>query len=143
MKDGDAASQPFDISSVPKLSREQAAQEVARTLPGFAIDSSFHRYPGPSSLDTIGAPVTRTTTPAPPPQTAEETQSSFAQKLAQVPEFASYGAVINSSKSVQLTENETEYQVSCVKHLFQEHVVFQVSLSHILSSRVISEATSV
>ena len=137
MKDGDAASQPFDISSVPKLSREQAAQEIARTLQGFAIDSSSHRYSGPSSLDTIGAPVTRTATPAPPPQTAEETQSSFAQKLAQVPEFASYGAVINSSKSVQLTENETEYQVSCVKHLFQEHVVFQVGLSHILSSRVI------
>lgn len=140
MKDGDAASQPFDISSVPKVSREQAAQEVARTLPGFAIDSSPHRRPGPSSLDTIGAPVTRTTTPAPAPQTAEETQSSFAQQLAQVPELASYGAVINSSKPVQLTENETEYQVSCVKHVFREHIVFQVSLSHILPSRVISEA---
>jgi coatomer protein complex subunit gamma len=42
VKEGDAASQPFDISSVPKMSREQAAQEVARALPGFAIDSSSH-----------------------------------------------------------------------------------------------------
>jgi hypothetical protein len=31
VRDADAASQPFDYSSVPKVSREQAAQEVART----------------------------------------------------------------------------------------------------------------
>jgi coatomer subunit gamma len=85
-----------------------------------------HRFLGPSSLDTIGAPVARTTTPAPAPQTAEETQSSFVQQLAQVPELASYGTIINTSKPVQLTENETEYQVSCVKHIFREHIVFQV-----------------
>jgi coatomer subunit gamma len=139
VKDGDAASQPFDISSVPKMSREQAAQEVARTLPGFAMNSSPHSCAGPSSLDTIGAPVTRTMTPAPPPQTAEETQSSFAQQLGQVPELTSYGAVLNSSRPVQLTEKETEYQVSCIKHVFREHIVFQVSLSYILSSRIISE----
>jgi coatomer subunit gamma len=30
VRDADAASQPFDVSSVPKVSREQAAQEVAR-----------------------------------------------------------------------------------------------------------------
>ena len=49
-----------------------------------------------------------------------------------MPELASYGAAINSSKPVQLTENETEYQVSCVKHVFPEHIVFQVSVSHAL-----------
>ena len=32
VRDADAASQPFDVSSVPKVSREQAAQEVARKL---------------------------------------------------------------------------------------------------------------
>ena len=30
VRDADAASQPFDVSSVPKVSRQQAAQEVAR-----------------------------------------------------------------------------------------------------------------
>jgi len=136
VQDADATSQPFDVSSVPKVSREQAAQEVARTFPGSVINSASHRCSGPSSLDTIGAPVTRTTTPAPPTKTAEETQSSFVQQLAQVPELASYGTVINSSKPVQLTENETEYQVSCVKHVFREHIVFQVRISHVLPPRM-------
>jgi coatomer subunit gamma len=56
--------------------------------------------------------------------------------LAQVPELATYGAILNSSKPVPLTENETEYQVSCVKHIFREHIVFQVCLSHVLPQSV-------
>ena len=129
MRDADAADQPFDVSSVPKVSREQAAQEAARELLDILTSLTSHCFSGPSSLDTIGAPVARTITPAPAPQTAEETQSAFVQQLAQVPELAPYGAVVNSSKSVQLTEKETEYQVSCVKHVFREHIVFQVCVS--------------
>ena len=126
VRDTDAADVPFDVSSVPKVSREQAAQEVARKLPDIVTRLWPHYFSGPSTLDTIGAPATRSTTPAPPPQTAEETQSAFIQQLTHVPELAPYGTVINSSKPVQLTENETEYQVSCVKHVFREHIVFQV-----------------
>ncbi|KAF8482068.1 adaptin N terminal region-domain-containing protein [Russula ochroleuca] len=125
VRDADATSQPFDVSSVPKVSREQAAQEVAR----------------PSSLDTIGVPVTRTTTPVPPSQTAQETQSSFVQQLAQVPELASYSAILNSSKPVQLTENETEYQVSCVKHVFREHVVFQFNVSNTMPDTILEQVS--
>ncbi|KAI0274945.1 coatomer subunit gamma [Gloeopeniophorella convolvens] len=125
VRDADAADQPFDVSSVPKISREQAAQEVAR----------------PSSLDTIGAPAARNATPVPPPQTAEETQSAFIQQLSQVPELASYGAVINSSKPAQLTENETEYQVSCIKHVFREHIVFQFNVSNTMPDTVLEQVS--
>ena len=63
----------------------------------------------------------------PTPQlSAVETQSAYIQQLREVPELASYGEALGSSKSVQLTESETEYQVTCVKHIFAEHVVFQV-----------------
>ncbi|KAI9460466.1 coatomer subunit gamma [Lactarius psammicola] len=127
VRDTDATDQPFNVSSVPKVSREQAAQEAAR----------------PSSLDTIGAPATRTTTPAPLPQTAEETQSAFAQQLTHVPELEPYGTVINSSKSVQLTENETEYQVSCVKHVFREHVVFQFNVSNTMPDTILEQVSVV
>lgn len=64
---------------------------------------------------------------APVQRTAAETQSAYAQQLAAVPDFADYGPVLNSSnKPAPLTESETEYVVTCVKHLFKEHVVFQV-----------------
>ena len=81
---------------------------------------------GPSSLETIGAPSTSKAA-TPPPPSAAETQSQYAQQLSEVPEFADYGAVLSSStKPAQLTERETEYQVSCVKHIFKKHIVFQV-----------------
>ncbi|KAJ4002179.1 coatomer subunit gamma [Lentinula boryana] len=113
VQDPNASSQPLDLSSVPKISRAQAAQESAR----------------PSTLETIGAPSTSRVSNSPPPPTAAQTQTAYAQQLAEVPEFVSYGNVLNSSASpIQLTESETEYQVTCVKHIFKEHVVFQVRL---------------
>lgn len=127
VKDPSAVVRPFDTLSVPKISRLQAAQEAAR----------------PSTLDTIGVPTAKKTSVSPPPPSAAEKQSAYAQQLAGVPEFASYGPVQHSNiKPVQLTESETEYQVTCVKHLFAEHVVFQFNVSNTLPDTVL-EAVSV
>ncbi|KAJ7201310.1 coatomer subunit gamma [Mycena pura] len=126
VKDTAASTQPFDISSIPKISRSQAAAEAAR----------------PSSLDTIGVPAAKKTSASPPPQTAAETQSAYAEKLAAVSAFAPYGPILNSSaKPVQLTESETEYQVTCVKHIFKEHVVFQFNVSNTLPDTVLEQVT--
>ena len=37
VRDTDATDQPFDVSLVPKVSREQAAQEVARESPNIVL----------------------------------------------------------------------------------------------------------
>jgi coatomer subunit gamma len=79
-------------------------------------------------LETIGAPSTSKAA-TPPPPTAAEMQSTYAEQLGEVPEFANYGPVLSSTKSTQLTESETEYQVSVVKHVFKEHIVFQVCMA--------------
>ena len=51
----------------------------------------------------------------------------FAEQLAAVPEIAALGPLFKStSKPIQLTESETEYVVSCIKHTFADHMVFQV-----------------
>lgn len=52
----------------------------------------------------------------------------YAEQLRSIPEFAKLGALFKSSEPVQLTESETEYVVNCVKHVFPEHVVFQVKI---------------
>ena len=62
----------------------------------------------------------------PPPPSVAEMQSNYAQQLAEVPELASYGPVLNSSiKPSPLTESKIEYQVAVVKHIFKEHAIFQ------------------
>ncbi|KAK0246199.1 adaptin N terminal region-domain-containing protein [Armillaria nabsnona] len=126
MKDPEAAAQPLDVSSVPRISRAQAAQEAAR----------------PSTLDIIGVPTTHRPSDSPPPPTAAEQQSAYLEQLSEVPEFASYGPVFNSTaKPAQLTESETEYQVTCVKHIFKEHVVFQYNVSNTLPDTVLEQVS--
>ncbi|KIY69393.1 Coatomer, gamma subunit [Cylindrobasidium torrendii FP15055 ss-10] len=122
VKDPEAAAEPLDVSAVPKISRAQAAQDAAR----------------PSTLDTIGVPTTSKVSDAPPPPSIEETRSVYAAQLAAVENFADYGPVVNSSTSpAQLTESETEYQVTCVKHIFKEHIVFQFNVSNTLPDTVL------
>ena len=53
----------------------------------------------------------------------------ISEQLATIPEFASLGPLFkSSSKPLELTESETEYVVHCVKHVFANHIVFQVGL---------------
>jgi coatomer protein complex subunit gamma len=60
--------------------------------------------------------------------TAANIQSLYTAQLQSVPELEPYGPVLRSStKPVALTESETEYVVTAVKHIFKEHIVFQVS----------------
>jgi coatomer subunit gamma len=128
IKDPKAAEQPFDISSIPKVSRAQAAQEAARKRACTTFWCHLTtETSGPSTLETIGLPAAKEASITPPPPTIAETQTAYAQQLADVPEFASYGPLIHSTtKPTHLTESETEYQVTCVKHLFKKHIVFQV-----------------
>lgn len=126
VNDPSASTIPFDASSIPKISRVQAAAEAAsRSLLRKSPFFSSHPCIGPSSLETVGVPAKREATPA-PQMSAAETQSAYVQQLKEVPELATYGEVLGSSKLAQLTESETEYQVTCVKHIFAGHIVFQV-----------------
>ena len=58
----------------------------------------------------------------------KEEEISFSSVLSKIPELASCGKVFTSSQPAELTESETEYYVTCIKHVFPEHVVFQVEI---------------
>jgi len=47
-----------------------------------------------------------------------------------IPEFASLGQAFRSSMPVALTESETEYVVTCIKHMFLNHVVLQFNVQN-------------
>lgn len=126
VKDDSRHTSAFDLASVPKVSREQAAAEVASARP--------------SALEAITASSSKAAEPAPTPASATEMQSTYAAQIAAVPEFESYGAILKSSaKPVALTESETEYVVSVVKHIFKEHVVFQFNVSNTIPDTVLED----
>ncbi|GAA6031128.1 hypothetical protein JCM8097_004017 [Rhodosporidiobolus ruineniae] len=115
--DQEAADLPFDFAAVPKISKEQALETARRSRKDDAAVAAL-------TPDVTGTPGSAGAAPS-----ASEQQSAYAQQLAEVPEFASYGQVLKSSaKPVELTERETEYVVSAVKHIFPGHVVFQFNV---------------
>ena len=126
LNDGTSHAEAFDVAAVPKVSREQAQAEVTSR---------------PSALEAIAstsaaAPERGTPTPA----NAAETQSSYAAQLAAIPDMADFGPVLKSSaKPIQLTESETEYAVTAVKHVFKDHIVFQFNVTNTIPNTVLEQ----
>ena len=56
----------------------------------------------------------------------------YAEQLASIPQLSGLGPIFKSSKPVELSEEDTEYVVRCVKHTFAKHLVLQVSAFTVL-----------
>lgn len=123
----------FDVATIPVVSQEQAlAEERTKKLT--------------SATPTLKAPSTG------PPKgkangvaeavTVAATQK-YAEQLMQIPELKEYGTLLKSSAPVELTESETEYVVTAVKHIFKEHVVLQYDIKNTLPDTVLEDVTVV
>jgi len=131
----ESAQAPFEISSIPRISREQACQEALRARQEASSDLA-----GFSS--TSKATDKQSAGPAASASTTAETQREYATQLSAVPEFSTYGKLLKSSaKPIPLTEHETEYVVSVVKHIFAEHVVFQFNLTNTLPDTILEQVS--
>lgn len=60
-------------------------------------------------------------------------ETKYADELLAIDEIKEFGKLINSSKPTPLTEPEAEFMVTCVKHLFQDNIVFQFNISNTLN----------
>nr|XP_018262238.1 coatomer subunit gamma [Kwoniella dejecticola CBS 10117]OBR84396.1 coatomer subunit gamma [Kwoniella dejecticola CBS 10117] len=127
VKDETKHASAFDVSSIPRVSKEAAAAEIAHNRP--------------SALDIAGPSSSKAAEPTPQASSSSEGQaSSYAAQLAAVPELESYGPVLrSSSKPVELTESETEYVVSAVKHIYKDHIVFQFNVSNTIPDTVLEQ----
>jgi len=108
--------QPFDLSVVPVISKEEADARALRALTEMAPSEA------PVAADKPKAPSHE-------PGSVETGWQKYSKVLAEVPEFKGFGPLLKSSlKPVELTEKETEYAVTAIKHIFQDHLVLQVYL---------------
>ncbi|PLW20767.1 hypothetical protein PCANC_09317 [Puccinia coronata f. sp. avenae] len=126
---------PFEISSIPRISREQACQEALRARQEASSDLA--------SLNNTGKTIDKQSAgPAVSASTTAESQLEYATQLSAVPEFSTYGKLFKSSaKPIPLTEHETEYVVSVVKHIFAEHVIFQFNLTNTLPDTILEQVS--
>lgn len=139
----------FDFDSVPRVSKAQ--EEESRTQARLeSMDAVL------TGTATISAP-TATAAGAKAVETAEEAEDSkkkdyladtyeqqaqYASQLNAIPELAAFGdqPLVSSQRPAELTESETEYTVSCVKHVYEGHVVFQFDISNTIPEQVLERA---
>eukprot|EP00887_Chlorella_sp_A99_P007682 scaffold20.g7682.t1 len=101
LESGDTAA-PFDLASVPETA--PLSPERAR--------------PKPQGLAAAVAAGLSVSAPEP-------AESEYVELLQAVPQLATLGPVFKTCKPVQLTEEETEYKVVCVRHVLESHIIFQ------------------
>lgn len=124
----------FDISKVPTVSREQADAEdltkkTASTTPTIKAPSA-----GPKASAKSGADAAASATAA---------AQKYSEELARIPEMAAYGGVLKSSSPYPLTEPETEYVVSGIKHIFKDHIVLQYDIKNTMPDMVLLDVQMV
>ncbi|KAI5291547.1 coatomer subunit gamma [Ascosphaera acerosa] len=142
-----AFAKAFDISAIPVVSHEQAlAEERTKKLTSATPTLKAPSTGGAAAAKAGGAhaaePAAAGGVGGAAAATAGATQR-YAEQLAQIPELRAYGALLKSSAPVALTESETEYVVSAVKHIFKEHVVLQFDVRNTLPDTVLEDVTVV
>ncbi len=110
-------SEPFDLSVVPKAAVEQLAAAKA------AAAAAASAVPGLPS--------------APEPNKGE----AYAALLSTVPQLAALGPLFKSSEPLQLTEEETEYSINVVKHVFESHLVLQFNCTNTVVEQLLQDVT--
>ena len=125
----------FDLGSVPVVTHEQAlAEERTKKLtsatPTLKAPSAGPKKP--QANGTVESVIS-----------ASAQAQKYAQQLLTIPELKAFGSVLKSSQLVELTESETEYVVSVVKHIFKDHVVLQYEVKNTLVDTVLEEVSVV
>jgi len=70
---------------------------------------------------------------------AATSTDEYRAQLSEITAFEDFGPLFKSSDVIKLTEAETEYICTCVKHVFAEHIVFQFNLTNTLSDQVLEK----
>lgn len=139
------SSAAFDASSVQRISREEAEQQALRAkaeaTSKVAMASESSQVASTSAAGAIGGGSAAGVGGS---SSANEARALYQAELSSIPQLSSYGPLLKStSRPVELTERETEYVVTAVKHVFTEHIVLQFNVTNTHSEVVLENVAVV
>ena len=66
-----------------------------------------------------------------------------AAEMYKIPELAALGRVFRSTPPVELTESETEYVVSYIKHVMDDHIVLEFTITNTIADQLLMDTCHV
>ena len=124
-----ASDEPFSLSNVtvdPEMLKK--AQQQATAAQRESLGGGLGVEEPPSSPSRGAAAAARQ-------------QDQEADLLSKLPQFVHVGQRFSSSKKVALSETGTEYEVSCLKHVFANHILLQFQLNNTLEDQLLEDVT--
>lgn len=118
---------PFNLKSVP-TAPVAAAGGKGKGAAGPGTGASGHK-------PVFGGPPAAAAAEAMSGAGLGGSAAAYAEEISAIAEFAHVGKLLLSSRPVELTEQEAEYSVSCVKHFFAEHLILQFNLSNTMEDQ--------
>ncbi|PNH02526.1 Coatomer subunit gamma-2 [Tetrabaena socialis] len=112
---------PFDIVGVPH-------SVVPKAPPATRSGGVGSTTSGGGALPTTSA-------------TRKDPTAEYAELLRSIPQLAPLGEVFKSCEPVRLTEEDTEYSVFCIKHVYEGHLVFQFNCTNTIAEQVLEEVS--
>jgi len=65
------------------------------------------------------------------------------ESVLNLPEFVKFGPIFKSCPTIELTEAETEYKVTCTKHIFEKYVAFQYQCTNTIEEQILEDVSVV
>jgi len=125
----------FDLSTIPVVSHEQALAEERTKKLTSATPTLKAPSTGPKKTQMNGTADNAASVLA--------AAQKHAEQLMQIPELKAHGALLRSSPPVELTESETEYVVSVIKHIYKDHLVLQYDIKNTMTDVVLEDVSVV
>ena len=132
---------PFDVTSVPLVSKAQLESEKRRAQ--IAARDRLQAGGVPAAVASAKPGASSSTATAAAASSSFDAQSVYSKQMERVPQLASLGPLFKSSSPVELTEAETEYYVTCIKHVFPQHIVFQYECKNTLNDSILENVSVV
>lgn len=132
----DDTQQPFDVSTVPKaapeakLPKPQGGLMAAAAAGGTAAAAGGAAAGGAAAAGSAGGAGA-----------AAGYSSQYEAIIKARPEFASLGPLFKSCAPVRLTEEDTEYAIHAVKHVFAEHLVLQFDCTNTIAEQCLEDVS--
>lgn len=143
----DSFKTPFDVTTIRRYTEDETkAMELKRRQEQFLkgnLDSSLEGTPGDSEDTSKDIRADKNTYSGPSLNDHQQDllATKYADELMSIDAIKEFGPLVNSSKAVSLTEQEAEFVVHCVKHLFNENFVFQFGISNTLQDTALDNVT--
>ncbi len=105
------------MQKVPIVTKDQADAEAIRQK-----EIARESFIQPAARPNAAAEQSASNAPV------ADLQGHYKAQIEKIPSLVTLGPILKSSRAIELTENDVEYVVTCVKHILQSHIIFQVNL---------------